>query len=450
MNAISASLPVQFGVAAIEFNDETTLIGGTLRNNATGLSEVFLIKLNYLGEKIWEKKYQDNNSGFFCYKIIKDSNTLVVLGFKYNYQLNDGNWSLMKLDTSGTILWSHDYGSDIRGESMLGIVKTSDGGFMTCGFISKLTSEGNNEYVAKLNSLGGLEWTKEYESELNTVSMSLVSDGQGNYVISADKEVLNSSYNVRVKKINGDGEIIWERDVVSDTNSGCKNMVRTSGGDYLIVGESTRTNDYLFDVYLIRIADDGTILKNQTNGNYGVSEAGFSIYEATSNSYVIAGYSDSPSHYKKSALIMIIDSSLNKIGHQLYGDSAINFFNEVYPSSSGGFLAVGNIMGTVDQFLLVHDNYEKILAVDKNDHFQKKLRLYPNPLPATTKTFSIDYPNKQPLGITITSITGQELIQLDPDPVSHTYTIPVNFPSGVYQVSFLSENKLTHLKLVIY
>jgi len=104
-----------------------------------------VIKLSNKGKKIWSRVVP-NFSAYSC--TITSDGGLVLLGDDSN---NGYSQILIKLNKNGSEKWTKSYKNY---ESETGIVRTSDGGFITSGFyIVKLDNKGNRIWVADYGKL---------------------------------------------------------------------------------------------------------------------------------------------------------------------------------------------------------------------------------------------------------------------------------------------------------
>ncbi len=438
----------QFGIATVSLNGGNSLIGGTRRHpfsNRTGLT---FIRANAMGEKLSENDITFFNRNLYTTSMYKQAeNTIITLAYVFDPQTNDANWMLFNTDTLATIRWAKEYGQLNRGESMNTLIPHTDGGFMVYGFISDSSGIGNNEYLVRLGSNGNMLWAKEYFSGLNTVGMGIVSAEEGSFILSADKEVPGKFYNVRLKKVDSTGNILWEKDLYSEYNGGCKSIIRSSSGDYIVVGESASPGDAVFDIYLIKINTDGDILKKVYRGTRGNTEAGFSIYEYTPNEFIIAGYSDSKADAKKYAMIMRIDSGLNETGRKYYGDSLINFFNHIRPYSPSSFLAVGNTSQHFDHFFLVHDGYDQVNGIQSSVKENFSIQIFPNPL-SSGQAIHIQSKSIQKVHYQILTIFG-ELLEEGEERLPGSVFPRQILSKGMYLLKIQTNQSLSNHKILI-
>ena len=146
----------------IQLSDSSFIITGTAFNNVA-VRNVFLAKIDKLGNWLWTKFYgdskddigasvdQDNNSGF------------IITGSTFSYApgpfTNTNIW-LIKTDSQGDTLWTRSYGGN-EVEISHSVKRCPDGGYVATGssstyseiFLLKTDSLGNAPIITSVSGL---------------------------------------------------------------------------------------------------------------------------------------------------------------------------------------------------------------------------------------------------------------------------------------------------------
>ena len=184
-------------------HEGTVNFGGSLLTSA-GLNDVFIAKLDPLGNHLWSKRFGDakNQSGR---AIAMDSagNVLVtgsfdgIIDFGGGLFINVGavNMFIVKLDSAGNHLWSKRFGEDQPLYSRYDIVADGPGNILVSGSFKgtidfgggPLTSAGLADlYVAKLDALGNHLWSKRFGDVGDQVNCQVAVDEVGNVLMVGD------------------------------------------------------------------------------------------------------------------------------------------------------------------------------------------------------------------------------------------------------------------------
>lgn len=141
-----------------------------------GVSDYWVIKLNSLGETVWQKSYGGSNSDVPYAIVVADDGGFVIAGLttSNNWDVSGfhgGIWSdvwVIKIDTIGNLQWQKCYGGT-DGEGAYSIKQTLDNGFIVAGtsgsddgdLTEHYGGSGQGDYwLFKIDSVGNLEWQK--------------------------------------------------------------------------------------------------------------------------------------------------------------------------------------------------------------------------------------------------------------------------------------------------
>ncbi len=187
---------------------------------------------------------------------------------------------IFKIDRNGTIVWEMNR---INNSQIKSITYTPDNGYLLVG--TRFVNNNNFGILIKLNENGVIVWEKLFDSIRNSIA-SIVVAADGNFVIAGVfneiffKEGYNSAQyrqHYWIAKIDGSGEIIWEKKFGSDVSSYAKTIVSTPDGGFIIAGntgyndsasapssgdrsEECRGQDY----WVIKIDSNGNLLWENT------------------------------------------------------------------------------------------------------------------------------------------------------------------------------------------
>ncbi len=215
----------------------------TLSNNANvsfnhGLSDIWIVKLDSIGNIMWEKTYGGtineyvfsleaciDGSGYVFIGQIGSSNTGNVVGAIHGTDGYPDGW-VVKIDTIGNIIWQHSFGGS-NWETFMSLVTTTDGGYAVCGYTRSndgdvIGNHGDYDYwIVKLNSAGNIDWQKCYGGTYEERASSIKQTFDGGYIVngytsSHDGDVTynhnnSPSTDVWALRLNSVGLISWQK-----------------------------------------------------------------------------------------------------------------------------------------------------------------------------------------------------------------------------------------------
>nr|MBA3284141.1 T9SS type A sorting domain-containing protein [Nitrosopumilus sp.] len=254
-------------------------------NNWGGL-DFWVVKMDSSGNKIWDNVYGGYGNDYSYYNankighwIISCENGSFLLGGTSDSgiggDISDPGYGMLdlwiiKVDSSGNKLWDKKYGGTNH-EWFNAIFKTSNGFILAAttksppsGTISQAQIGDSDIWIAKLDTLGNIEWEKRYGGTMWEEPVSIKESGDGGYIISAItesppgfdiSEPPYGSIDYWIFKTDSVGNKIWDKRFGGPGQNWVSN--------FIIMSDSS--------IYLAGYADSGTSAV-KTDPGYGGSD----------------------------------------------------------------------------------------------------------------------------------------------------------------------------------
>jgi len=164
----------------IQTTDRGLAIAGY--SNSFGPYNVFnIIKTDSAGNIQWNRLIGESGTGSHIYSMIQISDGSFVLAGEFT-PTGTGNYDMyvVKLSSSGAIQWTRTVvgtGYDMANS----IIQTTDGGFVLGGYTNSYGAGGNDMYIVKLNSSGSLLWSKTVGGTGDEQAISLINSADGGF-----------------------------------------------------------------------------------------------------------------------------------------------------------------------------------------------------------------------------------------------------------------------------
>lgn len=230
----------------------------------------------------------------------------------------DGNqgsndYWIVKLTSAGDIDWKKSYGGSGDDQAYC-IQVTSDGGFIVAGYSSSTDGDvsGNNGgedfWVLKLNSTGDKEWEDSYGGAQDEEAFTVLQTTDGDYVVagvsySADGDVQDhhgstGNQDYWVIKLDGSGNLLWEKSLGGTDKDGCQGAILTADGGIVVTGNArshdgdVQENKGLADYWTVKLQTTGEIEWQKNYGGAGIDLAG-DIQPTDDGGFIVIGLSNS-------------------------------------------------------------------------------------------------------------------------------------------------------------
>ncbi|MBK9045440.1 MAG: T9SS type A sorting domain-containing protein [Bacteroidetes bacterium] len=198
------SNPVIESIRSMEVaSDGSIYVSGVSRSviNTTALHyDGVVFKLNSMGAVQWSKRYANMGLDIYLYRIKQALDGNLILSGSRNFKPH-----LMKIDTSGNILWEKIYSAGFHGNAH-DVFCTTDNGFALVGEVTDTTMGwlGQTSIFIKTDSIGDLEWAKYMGGFGNVSASKIIGTTDKGYAI-AGRRIYGSDYVLNLIKTDSLG-----------------------------------------------------------------------------------------------------------------------------------------------------------------------------------------------------------------------------------------------------
>jgi len=302
----------------------SSAISGDKSENVIGSEDYWVVKLNSSGTIEWENTIGGNGEDLLYDIKQTDDNGYILAGTsdsdisfdKTESSKGGKDYWLVKLNSLGIKEWDKTIGGN-SGDILYSISFTSDNGLILGGHsasdISGDKTENNiglsDYWVLKLDSSYNIEWQNTIGGNDTDTMESVIEDNDGGFIlagnslsnISGDKtENSNGIYDLWVVKLDNLGNIIWQNTLGGNASDFLRALTLSNDGGCIVTGSSQSNisgdkNENTLgwaDYWVLKINSNGILTGQNTIGGFG-ADASFSILQDTDGGFVIGGASDS-------------------------------------------------------------------------------------------------------------------------------------------------------------
>jgi hypothetical protein len=395
--------------------------------NAIGNSDVFILKLDALGNYLWSKSVGGSGvDGGLSMTTDNSGNAYITGYFSGTADFNPGittfnltsqggyNIFILKLDGNGNFIWAKNIGSSGNEEGNSIAIDNNNGYIYTTGYFSGtsdfdpgsgsffLTSSGGNDiFILKLDLSGNFIWAKKMGGSLNDFGRSIAVDAFGGIISTgyfsgtADFDPSNGfanftslgNFDVYISKLDGNGNYNWTKTIGNSENDNGYSISTNNDGDLFITGSFEGIVDFdpdpvsnymlssngIEDVFLLQLNTLGGFVYAGSFGGFGLDFGSCVANDYQGNLYSM-GYFEGNIDFDPGLNIYSLSSVggadvfIHKMGfcNTISSSIAIDACNS-YLSPSGNYTWTNS--GVYNDTLQTTAGCDSIITIDLTIHF---------------------------------------------------------------------------------
>lgn len=239
-------------------------------------------------------------------------------------------------------IWSKSFGGDNNDEGYF-VMSTDDKGCIVLGYTMQNQTNNLDIYLVKIDENGNKEWENTYGGSGYDYGKSITKTGDGYAIVGFSNSTtsVEYDYDIYLLKIDENGNKGWENTYGESGIEEGNSILQTDEGNYVITGSTGSYGSPEGDLWIIEVKNSGEeIAWNHTYGGKNFDE-GRSIIEID-DGYLIAGRTKSYSE-KSDAWLLKISKTGEHIWNYTYGSKYNNLFNHLIQTDDG-FIMVGHTL----------------------------------------------------------------------------------------------------------
>jgi uncharacterized delta-60 repeat protein len=311
-------------------SDGGYIIAGGTYSFGAGYEDVYVIKLDKDGNKVWEKTFGGSDDDEANSIQQTSDGGYIVAGYTYSFGAGKRDVYVIKLDENGNKLWEKTYGGSDYDDAW-SIQQTTDGGYIVAGETNSFGAGGFDVYVIKLDEDGNESWEKTYGGGVNDHANFIQQTTDGGYIVAGETGSFGAGdWDVYIIKLDKDGNKVWEKTFGGSVNDHANSIQQTSDGGYIVAGWTYSFGEE--DVYIIKLDENGNKVWEKT---FGGSDGAYSIQQTKDGGYIVAGWNGADVYVIK------LDENGNMVWEKTYGGSDWDEAHSIQQTKDGGYIVAG-------------------------------------------------------------------------------------------------------------
>jgi hypothetical protein len=246
--AVAQIIPLSSGDFIVAGVSPSSISGDKTVANHGG-DDFWVVKLDSTGNKLWDKVYggtggESGSNSFYALPstggnfILAGGSTSPANGDVSDTSRGGNDVWIIKLDSAGTKLWDKRYGGS-GVDYCKHIAATADNGFILCGAttspqngdVTDMPRGVDDYWVIKIDSIGNKQWDKRYGSVHGDIATWIVPAPEGGYWVGGQTGSDSASFEVSEPTYGATD--YWVLKIDSVGNKICDKRFGAAGGDFL-------------------------------------------------------------------------------------------------------------------------------------------------------------------------------------------------------------------------
>lgn len=355
---VYGGINVDRGLCVRQTLDSGYVIAGY--TNSIGVSgyNMYLIRTNKLGDTLWTRTYGGDDWDFANAIEVTSDGGYVLCGSTYSYGKGDKDVYLVKINAAGDTLWTKTYGG-ISEDEAFSVKQTTDGGYILAGYTNSYGAGSSDVYYIRTNATGDTLWTKTLGGTGADRANSILQAADGGFVLAGYKYdatlTVNQAY---IVKTNTVGNPMWIREYGAPNDAGANALIEANDGGYVWAGKLNLGGHY--DIYFFKLDINGDFVFATTYGTTAEDEA-FFTWPTEDNGYIVGGTTNGIGYGLNDVFFIKTDTAGLSVSNITVGvESAANdasTFMRVFPNPAADnvFVEVGKAYQSAKLNLVLFD-----------------------------------------------------------------------------------------------
>lgn len=227
--------------------------------------------------------------------------------------------SLYRMNSLGQLQWSKQYGGS-GDETVLFVERTNNGGYVACGETFSASANGD-AFLFRTDSLGNLLWWKNYGGADYDINYSVAPLSDGGFILAGLTQSGPADYDAFLIRTDSNGDTLWTKNYGGPGVDHAVQVIQTSDGGFIFCGKMLSYGAGSCDCWLVKTDANGNLQWTKTYGGAGWDES-MDIVERP-DGYAVCGGSNSTGAGNYDFMLFKTDLSGNLQWTKLYGGGNI-------------------------------------------------------------------------------------------------------------------------------
>ena len=166
----------------VQNKDGSFVTTGCVWSKGAGRGDIYVAKLNKNGDLLWDKIFGGSENDEAHSVIQTDDGGYAVAGFTVLEDTGDRDIWVIKLDKDGNKVWDKTLGGTSE-DWANSIIQNKNGNYVVAGWTKSMGAGKTDVWIVKLDKRGDLVWDKTFGGSENDEAHSVIQTDDGGYAV---------------------------------------------------------------------------------------------------------------------------------------------------------------------------------------------------------------------------------------------------------------------------
>lgn len=257
---------VEVAYSIVEAKDKGYVLAGYTMTYGAGSYDVYVVKVDSVGNLKWTKTIGGTGSDQGFSIVRSNDGGYAIAGSTTSYGAGSDDVYVVKLDSLGNLKWTKTIGGT-SAEWASSIIQANDHGYAIAGFTRSFGAGNDDIYVIKLDSAGNLKWTKTIGGVSAEIGSSIIQTKDKGYVVSGSTTSYGAgNQDVYFIKLDSLGNLLYTKTIGGRGNDEAIAILTKDGG-FALGGSTSSYGDTVNDnIYILKVDSLGNLCSAEGSG----------------------------------------------------------------------------------------------------------------------------------------------------------------------------------------